>query len=804
MPRFGEMTVSTIREFDGGWNVVTSDLNLPSKYSKIEKNMYYGLSGNKQKRYGTELFTDLKSFKDITENHVSVSVKSLIELTIPQDTIHNYSEGDIIVVESPADLAGEYTISGEYYSKFIVLCEKENLQHYYGGVTYMKKDNPLTRLTTSVEVLNNTLRFDRYKNELCKKGDEINIITPFIGTFTVKRSTDQEFVIELPTDQATTAPLTYTRGTDFVTKYAETTKKAIKTLARFDGLAHNNLLPGHTLTVNNTDIAGNYTVIERTDTDYAIDITNTGVTSNLSNVSITYNNRRLEGDRIVDFTYFVDKLICVSNIGEVIAVDAAGDAIIIFNKDIAREINAADPKGFGETNHVCFTVFNGILTIWNGLNKPLAVDLTADIPCNFLVDEATQTNSMIPIAKYAISMNHYLVAGNIFDESTGQWKHDRIMISDYDAIGTFNDGSVSTLENGGITVDIGNICSASLSQIRGLSRYRTQLIISFDEISVFGDLGQTIDVTTEDGIEYKQHNPQFSDTIADYGTISNRSFQNILGDVCCLSYNGLGLFRKASISGLTFPTTLSTIIGPELYKAFKDLSEDALFNRIWSVYNAKEQQYMLFIPNSSKIETTTETLCFVYTIPSTTGAKATGGCWSLFTGWNFQCGCTSALNEIFFANGCKIYNLGHTDNPIYRDFAGDPEYPVDETTGLDGKSIDFEWEFGWQDLNNRHAIKYLRYASISATGSAQFSFGTWYDYMQEDDCEQKIEFVGGDANGWGAGRQKYGGGRRVNTENLFAYTAKFNLIKMKIYGTSKEDLKINSISLYYLTGNLRR
>lgn len=804
MPRFGEMTVSTIREFDGGWNVVTSDLNLPSKYSKIEKNMYYGLSGNKQKRYGTELFTDLKSFNDITENHVLVNVASQIELTIPQDTLHNFTTGDVIIVEAPSELAGEYTISAEYYSKFTVICEREGLQNFYGGVTYIKKNEPESRLTTTVEVMNNMLRFDRYKNELCRKGDEVNLISPITGTFKVKRASDSEFTIELSSNPATTSPVKYTRNTDSVVKYAATSTKYEKTLAKFDGLAHNHLLPGHKLTVNNTSIAGSYTVIERSDTDYSIDITGKGVNSNISNVSITYGNRNIQGSRIVDFTYFVDKLICVSDIGEVVAVDATGDAIVIFNEDIARAINAADPRGFGETNHVCFTVFNGILTIWNGLNKPLAVDLTAEIPCNFLVDEATQTNSMIPIAKYAISMNHYLVAGNIFDEAEQQWRHDRIMISDYDAIGTFNDGSVSTLENGGVTVDIGNICSASLSQIRGLSRYRTQLIVSFDEVSVFGDLGQTIDVTTEDGIEYKQHNPQFSDTIADYGTISNRSFQNILGDVCCLSYNGLGLFRKASISGLTFPATLSTIIGPELYKSFKDLSEDALFNRIWSVYNAKEQQYMLFIPNSSEIDTTTETLCFVYTIPSTTGAKATGGCWSLFTGWNFQCGCSSALNEVFFANGCKIYNLGHTDNPIYRDFAGDPDYPVDETTGLDGKSIDFEWEFGWQDLNNRHAVKYLRYASISATGSAQFSFGSWYDYIQDGDCEQKIEFIGGDANGWGAGRQKYGGGRRVNTENLFAYTAKFNLIKMKIYGTSKEDLKINSISLHYLTGNIRR
>ena len=57
--------------------------------------------------------------------------------------------------------------------------------------------------------------------------------------------------------------------------------------------------------------------------------------------------------------------------------------------------------------------------------------------------------------------------------------------------------------------------------------------------------------------------------------------------------------------------------------------------------------------------------------------------------------------------------------------------------------------------------------------------------------------VGGDSVGWGNGEQYYGGGRRTNTEQLFAYTSKFNLIKLKIYGKSKKELRFNSISLFY-------
>ena len=147
------------------------------------------------------------------------------------------------------------------------------------------------------------------------------------------------------------------------------------------------------------------------------------------------------------------------------------------------------------------------------------------------------------------------------------------------------------------------------------------------------------------------------------------------------------------------------------------------------------------------------------------------------------------MNEVFFGNGTKIYILGNQDRPYYADFMDDPEFPPDEETGISGVAISFMWEFGWQDFNNRVAKKTMRYVGITSTGTSQYTFGTHYDYIEEETPEMHIDLVGGDANGWGAGRQLYGGSRRTSTEELFAYTAKFDLIKMKIYGISKEDLK---------------
>lgn len=821
MPKFDSLNVSTIREFDGGWDAVSSDLNMSTKYSKVENNVFYGISGAKQKRYGTKYFVDVTKYTELEETYENVVIEVNQFVKFAQDTVHNVEKGDTITIASPASIAGSYTVTNNYYSKFTVIIANPPADKTFTDVQYTC--NGITQTAATVGIIGNTMTFDRNINPLVKKGDEISVTSPaeYVGDWTVTYADSTTIEIDCEQSSATTATsiqYTLSRNGTIYTKAGDISEQPVKKLMVFEYTAQNGneLLIGHKVTITDpASLAGTYTVVERDFEKYKVNVSDTAATAGtLSEVTITHNNRNISGTRIVDMTYFLDKIIAVTDYGEVIAIDASGNASILFNEDIANQTNTTQPGGWIHTtkypvDSVCFTVFNGILTIWNEWNKPLYVNLYNVIPCNYLVDEATQTNSMIPIAKYAIAINHYMVVGNTIEDGfqTGEEvRHkDRIYISDYDTIATFNDGSVDYLENGGIYVDIGKVVSTSMSEIKGLSRYRTQLIVGFDEVSAFGTLGTMIDATTNDGIEYQLHKPEFSDVISDFGCISNRTYQTILGDVACLSYDGVGLFRKQVLSSLTTSAKLSTIIGPELYKTFKDLTQDSLTNRIWTVYNPKEQQYMLFIPNGSTLEETTETLCFVYTIPSTASqTKATTGAWSLFTGWNFQCGCTSALNEVFFANGNIIYVLGNADRPIFSDFQDDPDYPADEETGISGKDITFDWEFGWQDFNNRVAKKTLRYIGVTSTGTSNYTFGTWYDYLKDPECEMHIDLVGGDAAGWGNGRQRYGGGRRTSTEELFAYTAKFNLTKLRIYGSSKEDLKISAISLFYLVGNIRR
>lgn len=58
LPKVDTMKVATVRQFDGGWDVVDTDLNLSSKYAKRLRNMYRAPDGSIQLRYGTAQFAD--------------------------------------------------------------------------------------------------------------------------------------------------------------------------------------------------------------------------------------------------------------------------------------------------------------------------------------------------------------------------------------------------------------------------------------------------------------------------------------------------------------------------------------------------------------------------------------------------------------------------------------------------------------------------------------------------------------------------------------------------------------------------
>lgn len=815
---FGSLLTTTIREFDGGLDIVDSDLNMNTRYSKVETNVFNGIDGTKSKRYGTKFFKDVKSYTDTEEIYETCPVIVDKTLNIPQDTIHNVKVGDKITVKSPEKLKGDYTITEDYIGNFYVNHTLSDLDKTYLDVEYIINDNENSKLKTTVTTYTNKMSFIKYNNKLVVVGYKVNVTAPeeIKGEYEVIAADDEDFDIKLKSEVALESftNIKYTYREDTVEKFAASGTLSTKKLLQFDYADKNQLLIGHKLTiVNNEKLNGEYTVIDRNDTSYYIDITDKGVNSEQSNIEIVHNNRKIAGNRIINGEYFIDKLILVSDIGEVIAVDGVGDASIIWNENIAKHVNKEDVEGWHETTSACFTVFNGVLTIWNGRDKPLAVDLTKNIPCNFLIDEGTGSNANVPIAKYALAFNHYLVAANIFDELEGKYYPDRISISSRDTIGTFYSGDLNDIDNDAVYLDLGKIISSNKQTIKGLARHRNKIAVGFDDVTVFGTLGNYVDdvrTVGEEEVTYKLHNPLFEDVVDSYGCVSNRSIQAINSELVCLDYSGIPIFRQGTLTAQVVPARISDKVAPEIYKQFIGLTENTIEDRIFSVNNPKEGQYLLFIPNDDDTKATTETICYAYTLHNKSNSSARDGAWSKFVGWNFQFGITTALNIVFLGNGTKLYTLGNIDDPVYADFVGDPDYaPVDEED-LDGKTIDFDWEFPWADFGDRAATKHSRYVSLFTSGTAQFNLDLFVDYIyynidtQQLDPALSLEFVAGDSPGWGGGKQHYGAGRRTNTEFLFAYPTKFKIAKFRFHGSSKEKLSIVGLTIYYQKGNIRR
>jgi hypothetical protein len=243
----------------------------------------------------------------------------------------------------------------------------------------------------------------------------------------------------------------------------------------------------------------------------------------------------------------------------------------------------------------------------------------------------------------------------------------------------------------------------------------------------------------------------------------------------------------------------------------------------------------------------TETICYVYTyIP-----KLKIQSWARFRGWNWTCAFRSRLNRVFFGKDRRIYVYGAREDPVYGDYvgesdsswtvatayvAGDRVYDsvfdrvfhcvVDHTSSVSGtfdgdrtlnpnyweeyigNEISFDWELPWADFDERVKQKQSRYLSLDTKGEGVFSVDMYinnkrYTALGEDDPALTMQFVGGEAGGFGNSPILFGGGRRTSDEFLWAWPAHFKIAKLRFHGATNRQLKFVAITLMYLRGSIR-
>lgn len=673
------LKTTTLREFDGGWNVIDNDLNLSPKFAKVLTNILRLKDGSIGVRPGTRLVRNLRYTGAVT-----------LELLVGAD--------------------GEYVVDAE--------------------------DKRVVAAFRALEY-DGTLGTD-----------------PFAFA-------------------NTSAVVTVTHNNHgFVTGHEVT----------FTGAAAAHGVPA-------TDLNTIHVVTHVTDNTYTITVaTNATGTGTGGGAAVQYvGENDIVGDRIINATYFDDRIIAVSRDGTIVEIDGSGNSRVIFNDQIAGA-QPDGPEGWGLTEFVSFAVFNGELIICNGVDKPLIVNFAnAEFPCLYLVDLATSSNANVPICRYVVAMAEYLVmAGDITAPGT-------VYISNRNTSGTWpGDGA----PNDAVSVDVGTVAQSQNNIIRGIARFRETLIVAFDDVISFGVLGTYASAV---------HVPDFSDSVFQYGAISHRSMINLGNDLLMSDPIGVPSISRSQFVGDLRPTRVSQLIDSEIQRTIFALTVGATSDRLFSVFDQREGRYMLFIPNSSSYETTTETVGYIFTLIPSLKINA----WAKFEGWNWSCGFRSALGRMFFFEDAKLFVASADEDPIYADFIDDI-LRDDVEDPAEGKPISFAWEFPWADFDKRMNIKKLCYLSFDARGSGEFSAKVFVDniYRDPDTAELNptlaMTFSGGEGLGFGEGDQPYGGELQATDERNRAATTKFKIMKLRIDGSTQRPLSIVSVTFAYQTGGIQR
>jgi hypothetical protein len=523
---------------------------------------------------------------------------------------------------------------------------------------------------------------------------------------------------------------------------------------------------------------------------------------------------------IIEIIDFRSVLVVVTDAGQVATVDGSGIITSIWNDTIASALPGT-PDGWSaglSEGSIDFTEFKGELILVNGVDKPLIVSKTYAV--TYLQDPATGSNVNVPIAKYVTTVANYVVMAGIVGEEGD------IYISSEGTSGVWPGDAPP---NDSLSLPLSTYVPQNSGEIIGLGSFRNYLLAAFEGAIVVVELGEYEDTT---------HKPHVQDNIVEHGVISHRTTATLKNDF--VMSDVLGWHRAIKNEyGLIDTSGLSPKINPGFITDVPASMDDRL--RCFTVRNRAENRIMTYIPRA--------TGAVVWTMTSNSPEEVKSQGFNTFDGWDFTCGTGTDRGRVFFAKGTKIYQYGNEqysgedytadmvddydgywqtatsyvigNRVLFGDqvyvctsahlsgvFADDLESEFwDEFSGLE---ISFDWELPWLDLNRRTNKKKLHYIQADTNGAAQFNISVFVDNFYKDlddeyDPALTMAFVAGNAAGYGGdGSQPYGGGRKLQDERPWGMPADFKIMKIRVHGSSRERLKIVTLSIMYRMGLFRR
>jgi len=320
--------------------------------------------------------------------------------------------------------------------------------------------------------------------------------------------------------------------------------------------------------------------ITRIDNDnYNIRVTTVGVAGLTASRTFnqTYNTHTIAGF-LVNQWYFQDNIIAVDTAGEVFRVNASGTITKIWSDQFARALSGA-PASWSAMTFASAAVFKGEMIVCNGIDKPLLLDTTGSPEVGYLQDIPVGTNANTPICRYVVAMPEFLVmAGDPL-------ALDRIHISNQGSSGTWQGDAAP---NNGIQRDIGQHTPSFNQTIRSIVRYRSFLLVVFEDTIVPVTLGVFDSVPN--------HVPTINDVIEKHGTVSDRSVVSLGKDVLMVDHIGVPSVAQAVLTSAVRPERVSQLIDPALQRNIQRLTVGYAEDGMFALFNPRDRQYMLFIP----------------------------------------------------------------------------------------------------------------------------------------------------------------------------------------------------------------
>lgn len=495
-------------------------------------------------------------------------------------------------------------------------------------------------------------------------------------------------------------------------------------------------------------------------------------------------HKSANGSDIINMFYFNAFVIAAHADGSIYKIDGAGTTTLI------EKVGGGNLWTAG-VYFVSFTIFNSDLIMANGKDKPVIINgHPADARYmlgDYLHDKASGSNINVPVGLFVIAHGQYTcMAGITGDAST-------LYIS---AKGTSGTWLSDPAPNDAIKIDLGPRVSLGSATITGLVAYRDRLIVTFER----GVLPMRLDVYTGTPAV---HTPTDDGFVEEFGCLSHRTLFSVGDDTFFADTIGVNSIARISTFNTLRPVRISQLIDELITNDMKRLTGAQIARNVFAVYDLRHFRYILFVPEfEADGVTIKETIGYSYTNIPALNIKA----WARLRGWKWQSACRTSLQNVLFSTRNKIYAYDFDNQSSNADFLNDPD--VESGTG---SAVTFEWELPWADFKQRMTIKLMRYIGLDTQGNAPFTLEAYVDNIRQYKGTKapllSMDFVGGDAGGYGEdgyGDGPYGGGRVTSEERLFAFVAKFKLLKLRFIGSSKKNLRFISISIAYLRGSIRR